>query len=55
MDKSVIEEVARKNIARFRALLRSQIDEADRHGLLKLLAEEQRKLLQIAYEPTQQA
>jgi hypothetical protein len=52
MKRRIIEAVARKNIARFRELLQSQIDDIERHGLLRLLAEEQRKLLQLDYDAT---
>ena len=48
MDQFVVEAAIRNNIARFRALLQSPIEDAERHGLLKLLAKEHRKLMQIA-------
>jgi hypothetical protein len=50
VDRSIIEAVARKNVARFRELLNSCTDEQERYGLLKLLADEQRKLLQVQHD-----
>jgi len=46
--------IARRNIEPYRKLLITEQDEATRHELLRLLAEEEAKLAALGEQPTRQ-